>query len=127
MSCVCMALYACENAFRSRHPLPQFIPSARHAFNTLQMQVTEHIRQAREEDHTSMGLSLVYAFAESEVLRDLIDNIEELLQLSRDLFGSAAWLTETPCSYLTPVPTEPGTPAEEDTLAWYSTVRGIDA
>ena len=40
-----------------------------------------------------MGLSLVYAFAEGEVMNDIVDTMEELLDLSRQLFGTSAWLT----------------------------------
>lgn len=40
-----------------------------------------------------MGLSLVYAFAETEVMTDVVDTLEELLDLSRQLFGTSAWLT----------------------------------
>lgn len=40
-----------------------------------------------------MGLSLVYAFAEGEVMNDIVETMEELLDLSRHLFGTSAWLT----------------------------------
>jgi hypothetical protein len=59
----------------------------------LEIRVEERIRQAREENGILMGLSLVYAFAESEVMEDIVDTLEELLDLSRQLFGTSAWLT----------------------------------
>jgi hypothetical protein len=122
-----MGIYACENAFRLRQPLPQFIPSARHAFHTLQDHVALRIRDAREENPGAMGLSLVYAYAESEVLRDVIDKLEDLLHLSGELFGSAAWLTDTANSaQVTPNTSEPGTPVEGDPLGWYSTLKGME-
>jgi hypothetical protein len=40
-----------------------------------------------------MGLSLVYALAESEVMGDIVDTLEELLDLTRQLFGVSEWLT----------------------------------
>lgn len=40
-----------------------------------------------------MGLSLVYAFAEVEVMKDIVNTLEELLDLTRQLFGTTAWLT----------------------------------
>lgn len=40
-----------------------------------------------------MGLSLVYALAESEVMGDIVDTLEELLDLTRQLFGTSEWLT----------------------------------
>jgi hypothetical protein len=42
---------------------------------------------------TSRGLSLVYAFAESEVMEEVVDTLEELLELSWQLFGTPSWLT----------------------------------
>ncbi|EMD38705.1 hypothetical protein CERSUDRAFT_113885 [Gelatoporia subvermispora B] len=93
MSCVCIVLFACQNAFRAREPLPQFIPSARHAFGNLETHVQDCIRQAREEDAHAMGLSLVYAFAEQEVMKNMVDTLEELLETTGRLFGTSTWLT----------------------------------
>ncbi|KAH9946389.1 uncharacterized protein BXZ73DRAFT_37522 [Epithele typhae] len=92
MSCVCIILYACQHAFRAREPLPQFLPSARHAFAQLEAHVQECIAHAREEQ-TELGLSLVYAFAEQEVMQCLVDTLEELLERTGQLFGTSAWLT----------------------------------
>ncbi|KAJ3553528.1 hypothetical protein NM688_g3561 [Phlebia brevispora] len=64
MSCVCIVLFACQHAFKAREPLPQFLPSARHALMTLETSLQERIRQARREEPCAMGLSLVYSFAE---------------------------------------------------------------
>ena len=93
MSCVCIILYACQHAFRAREPLPQFLPSARHAFTNLESHVQDCIRKAREEEPHALGLSLVYAFAEQEVMQNLVDALEELLELTGRLFGTSAWLT----------------------------------
>jgi hypothetical protein len=90
--CICVSLFACEQVFRARQPLPQFLPSSKQALKTLEIRVEERIRQAREENGILMGLSLVYAFAESEVMKDIVDALEELLDLSRQLFGTSAWL-----------------------------------
>ena len=89
VSCVCVSLYACENAFRSRQPLPQFLPSARHARATL----VSHISQSMRHSKRDLGLSYLYGFAEGEVLEDLVDTLERLLGISRTLFGTAEWLT----------------------------------
>lgn len=40
-----------------------------------------------------MGLSLVYAYAESEIMKEVVGTMEELLEISRHLFGTSAWLT----------------------------------
>jgi len=89
VSCVCVSLYACENAFRSRQPLPQFLPSARHARAAL----VSHIAQSMRHSKRVLGLSHLYGFAEGEVLEDLVDTLEQLLGISRTLFGTAEWLT----------------------------------
>jgi len=93
MSCVCITLYACQHAFRAREPLPQFLPSPKHALETLESHVQDSIRRAREEDPHCMGLSLIYAFAELEVLKHMVCTLEELLELTGRLFGTTAWLT----------------------------------
>ena len=93
MSCVCITLFACQHAFRAREPLPQFLPSARHAFANLESHVQDCIRRAREEDPHALGLSLVYAFAEQEVMQNVVDTLEELLEVTGRLFGTSAWLT----------------------------------
>ncbi|TFK82012.1 hypothetical protein K466DRAFT_531014, partial [Polyporus arcularius HHB13444] len=114
MSCVCITLYACQNAFRSRDPLPQFLPSARHAFTNLETHVQECIHRARMEEPHALGLSLVYALAEQEVLHHLVDTLEELLEQTGQLFGTSAWLThETHFSRTSTV--------EEGDHGWYST------
>ena len=76
VSCICIALFACQHAFRAREPLPQFLPSSRHALRTLEDHVHARLQQAREEDPDALGLSAVYAFAEQQVLRSLIDTLE---------------------------------------------------
>src|ERR1700727_2608544 len=93
ISCICVSLFACEQVFRARQPLPQFLPSSKQALKRLEIHVEERIRQAREANGNVMGLSLVYAFAESEVMEDIVDTLEELLEISRQLFGTSAWLT----------------------------------
>nr|VWO99075.1 ATP-dependent RNA helicase CshA (EC [Ganoderma boninense] len=82
MSCVCITLYACQHAFRAREPLPQFLPSARHAFANLESHVQDCISEARAQEASALGLSLVYAFAEQEVMQNLVDTLEELLELT---------------------------------------------
>lgn len=87
-SCVCISLFACEQVFGARQPLPQFLPSARQAL----VELERNIRQSRAEDPPdSLGLSLVYALAEIDALTDVVDVTEELLDLSRQLFGTSSW------------------------------------
>lgn len=69
ISCVCVSLFACEHVFKARQPLPQFLPSSRQALSQLERHVKEQIGQRRQAGGgAQMGLPLVYAFAESEVI-----------------------------------------------------------
>jgi hypothetical protein len=96
VSSVCLSLFACEQVFRSGQTMPQYLPSSRQAFNNLELRIEERIKQAREESSRSLGLMLVYSIAESEVLKNLVDTLEELLELCGQLFGTSAALLEAP-------------------------------
>ncbi|KAJ4483288.1 hypothetical protein J3R30DRAFT_3447405 [Lentinula aciculospora] len=91
ISCICVSLFACEQVFGARHPLPQFLPSYRLALEHLKRSIDLHIRNTREKIHGPLGLSLIYALAETNIMTDIVDTIDELLELSRELFGTAAW------------------------------------
>jgi hypothetical protein len=112
-----MAFHAAEHAFRSRQPLPQFLPSARHALKMLQLR----IRENGTDLPSATSLPAVYAVAEQELLVKLVDELEGILALTRELFGAAAWLDVPP-------PSRPGsgltTPVDEGghELGWFSTV-----
>ena len=96
--------------------MPQFLPSARSALTPLENKVRLRIRQARQEDPQAMGLSLVYSFAELEVLKNMVDTLETLLEVTGSLFGASAWLTsETQWSK--------ATLREEGDHGWYSTLK----
>ncbi|GAW05452.1 hypothetical protein LENED_007313 [Lentinula edodes] len=90
ISCICVSLFACEQVFLARHTLPQFLPSYRQALENLKQSIDLHMRNTREKLHGPMGLSLVYALAETNILTDIVETIDELLELSRQLFGTAA-------------------------------------
>ncbi|KAJ3777872.1 hypothetical protein FB446DRAFT_77222 [Lentinula raphanica] len=91
VSCICVSLFACEQVFGARHPLPQFLPSYRLALEHLKESIDIHIRSTREKWHGPSGISLIYALAETNVMSDIVDTLDELLELSRQLFGTAAW------------------------------------
>ncbi len=76
----------------------------------------ECIRRAREADGHALGLSLVYAFAEQEVMQNLVDTLEELLEVTGRLFGTSAWLTHE--SHFSRTST-----VEEGDHGWYSTFK----
>ncbi|KAH7921497.1 hypothetical protein BV22DRAFT_1038618 [Leucogyrophana mollusca] len=119
VSCVCLSLFASEHVFRARQPLPQFLPSSRQALEILVAQVEERIRIAIEDDKSFAGLSLVYSLAEREVMKDMVDTLESLLELCRQLFGTSAWLTHAWPRISNDE--GPGTPGD----TWYSTVGRI--
>lgn len=89
VSCICIALFACEHAFRSRRPLPQMLPSPRKAFEALTRETMEALEDSPRA--TDVG----YAIAENEVYDELIDALETLITVSRELFGTHAWLEES--------------------------------
>jgi len=66
-----------------------------------------------------MGLSLVYAFAEKEVMEGVVDALEELLDLSRQLFGTSAWLTTQ--QSLSAISVDEG--RADESSGWYSALE----
>jgi len=121
VSCICLSLFASEHVFRARQPLPQFLPSARQALETLTSQIEASTRRAIEEDVSFKGISLAYSVAEREVMSDMVDTIEELLELCRQLFGTSAWLTHTWPEMNVEEGPGPGTPGE----GWFSTLGRV--
>jgi len=95
ISCVCISLLACENAFSSRCRLPQFMPSARGALDDLIIAVQTSLREeyeSYESNASGLGLALAFAFAEHEALVEMVESLESLLVLCRQLFGTSMWL-----------------------------------
>jgi hypothetical protein len=72
-----VSIFSCEQVFRARQPLPQFLASSKQALKALETHVEEQICQARETNGNLKGLSLVYAFAESEVMEEVVDTRAE--------------------------------------------------
>ncbi|KAF8892705.1 hypothetical protein BD779DRAFT_1436676 [Infundibulicybe gibba] len=100
VSCLCISLFASEQVFRGRQPLPQFLPSCRLALASLESRIKDRIRTSEAEKQASLGLPLIYALAELDVLADLVDTLEELLDVTRELFGTSLWLDSTPSNTL---------------------------
>jgi hypothetical protein len=61
----------------------------------LEREVEEQLVQSHQGDPDSLGMSLVYIFAELDLLAELVDAIDELVDLTRQLFGTSAWLDQT--------------------------------
>lgn len=96
VSRICINIFASEQVFRACQPLPQFLPSVRGAFITLEREVEEQILQSAQGEHESVGLSLIYVMSELELLAELVDTIDELVDLTRQLFGTSSWLSNHP-------------------------------
>ncbi|EUC59436.1 fusaric acid resistance-like protein [Rhizoctonia solani AG-3 Rhs1AP] len=92
ISCICIVLFTCEHAFRSRQPLPQILPSPRKAFDELRREMMDALQSAPR------ATDVAYAIAENEVYDELIDALEHLIIITRELFGTNAWLLDGACS-----------------------------
>ncbi|KAG8705778.1 hypothetical protein FRC11_008787, partial [Ceratobasidium sp. 423] len=92
ISCICIVLFTCEHAFRSRQPLPQILPSPRKAFDELRREMMDTLQSAPR------ATDVAYAIAENEVYDELIDALETLITITRELFGTNAWLLDGACS-----------------------------
>ena len=64
------------------------------ALIVLEREVEEHILQSHQGQHEPLGLSLVYVFAELDQLAKLVDTIDEVVELTRRLFGTSSWLNQ---------------------------------
>jgi len=95
VSRICIALFACEHVFKTRQPLPQYLPSARQALEIVANCIEAQLQRAVEEDSQLRGLPMIYSIAEREVMMDLVDTVEDVSELCRELFGTSVWLTET--------------------------------
>lgn len=93
VSCICIVLFACEHAFRSRRPLPQMLPSPRKAYEALAREMMESLQDAPRA--TDIG----YAIAESEVLDEMVEALETLTTITRELFGTNTWLMDGSCDF----------------------------
>ncbi|KZO95732.1 hypothetical protein CALVIDRAFT_150249 [Calocera viscosa TUFC12733] len=95
ISSIVLILYICEHAFRSQRLLPQFIPSARPSLQVVVNGIGEHYTQRierRRAGQSSRGdFPFIAAFAESEGIALLTDAVEDLVEVTRTLFGAAAW------------------------------------
>lgn len=63
------------------------------AFIALEREVEEQILQSVQGEHESVGVSLIYVLSELELLAELVDTIDELVDLTRQLFGTSSWLS----------------------------------
>ncbi|KAF9002047.1 hypothetical protein BDQ17DRAFT_1357989 [Cyathus striatus] len=95
VSSICVSLFAAEQVFRARRPLPQFLPSCRTAVSSLGNVIHAQIQSSIDKGGEPLGMALVYAFAEMNALTELVETIDELLDVTRQLFGTSSWLGQT--------------------------------
>jgi hypothetical protein len=86
VSCICIVLFACEHAFRSRRALPQMLPSPRKALDAQSRELMEALQD------TPRATDVGYAVAENEVLEEMVEALEVLIGVTRALFGTSSWL-----------------------------------
>ncbi|CUA73277.1 Protocadherin alpha-C1 [Rhizoctonia solani] len=78
-SCITLALYACEHAFRSQRALPHILPSCRKVFDA-------------ELRIDTLQTDVGHAMAENEVMEQVACTVDGLVQVARELFGTRIWL-----------------------------------
>ncbi|CAE6442935.1 unnamed protein product [Rhizoctonia solani] len=78
-SCITLALYACEHAFRSQRALPHILPSCRKVFDA-------------ELRIDTLQRDVGHAMAENEVMEQVACTVDGLVQVARELFGMRMWL-----------------------------------
>jgi hypothetical protein len=100
VSAILTNLWALSQSFRSRSPLPQYLPSTRLPLNELVEAIDVHSHRSRPRSrHISTAsdgtisvdnsdLGTLYSMAENEALVDLCNIIDELIAAARTLFGS---------------------------------------
>jgi hypothetical protein len=67
------------------------LPSPRKAFEALSREVMEALQDAPR------ATDIAYAVAENEVLEEMVEALEKLISVTRELFGTNAWLFEGSC------------------------------
>jgi hypothetical protein len=102
VSAILTNLWALSQSFRSRSPLPQYLPSTRIPLNELVEAIDLHSQRSRSRtrhissssDTVSSNISeptdlgTLYSMAENEALVDLCNIIDGLIAAARTLFGS---------------------------------------
>lgn len=82
-----MTMWTCGQAFRTRSPIPQYLPSSRKALAELMVATGEHARRVRSHRDDggvvtaadqNMELSIVYGMAEDEALGELCNTLDEV-------------------------------------------------
>jgi hypothetical protein len=83
--------------------------------------VQERILAIHDDMH-ALGLSVVNAFAEQEVMQNMVDTLEMLLESTGGLFGTSTWLTRDRNWSKSAIHNDDGL----DNHGWYSTMQWED-
>ncbi|KAK4684367.1 hypothetical protein P7C73_g5815, partial [Tremellales sp. Uapishka_1] len=99
VSAVLISIWASAHAFRSKSPLPQFIPSPRRPVHELMNGLDDHARHVREAEKKEgksyqAEVEILYGMAENEALGEVCDILDELVAAARKLFGSQMFMSE---------------------------------
>lgn len=92
MSCIGMTLFACDHSLNTHQALPEFLPSTRAAVESLKEGIQTNLMIHRQSEESGpLGLSLIYSLAEIDLMDDIVDCLEGLHAVCRELFGSSSW------------------------------------
>jgi hypothetical protein len=88
-----MTLFACDHALNAHQSLPEFLPSTRVALENLKERIQSNLIHSGGGGSGAMGLPLIYALAEMDLMEDMVGCLEEMLAVCRELFGSSSWIS----------------------------------
>jgi hypothetical protein len=95
VSAILVNLWALCQCFRSRSPLPQYLPSPRTSLDGLMLAMDDLARaQAAEVNSPTHGdqLGILYGMAENEAIGELCTVLEELVAAAGTLFGTRTFV-----------------------------------
>ena len=90
-----LVFYATTHAFRSSTPLPQFLPSLHTALNDMLTAIDEKLGEVLLDDEFDIrrqieDYRLQYSLSEAEILLGLVNAVEDMLTISKSLFGQTS-------------------------------------
>ncbi|KZT52483.1 hypothetical protein CALCODRAFT_558069 [Calocera cornea HHB12733] len=91
VSSMILILYACEHAFKSQEPVPQFLPSTQQALYELMSGIKSHFHRKDDEKQRPSDMAYMFSFAESEAMAEISEALDDLLQLTTSMFGVKEW------------------------------------
>ncbi|KZO95734.1 hypothetical protein CALVIDRAFT_150264 [Calocera viscosa TUFC12733] len=91
VSSMILILYACEHAFKSQEPVPQFLPSTQQALDELLSGIKDHFQRKDPDKARPSDMAYMFSFAESEAMAEISETLDDLLHLTTSMFGVKEW------------------------------------